>query len=52
MGDRTTESTRGIEYYAEQGVTAGSLALLHHPVLHSVRIRNHMAAEGMGEWNA
>ena len=52
MGERTTKSTRGIEYYAEQGVTAGSLALLHHPVLHSVRIRNHMAAEGIDERSA
>ena len=52
MGEHVTRAERGIDYYAERGVTAGSLALLGHPILHSVRIRNHMAAEGIGEWSA
>lgn len=52
MGERITEADRGIDYDAERGVTAGSLALVGHPIVHSVRIGNHMAAEGIGEWSA
>ncbi|MEF8807826.1 hypothetical protein [Natronomonas sp.] len=37
-----------IDSYAGADVTAGRLALLHHPVVHSVRVLNHRRAEGIG----
>ncbi|MFT4884418.1 MAG: hypothetical protein ACI8U4_001934 [Natronomonas sp.] len=36
-----------IDSYAGSDVTAGRLALLHHPVVHSVRVLNHRRAEGI-----
>ncbi|WP_336133991.1 hypothetical protein [Natronomonas amylolytica] len=37
-----------IDSYAGADVTAGRLALLHHPVVHSIRVLNHRRAEGIG----
>jgi hypothetical protein len=37
-----------IDSYAGEDVTVGRLALLHHPVVHSVRVLNHRRAEGIG----
>lgn len=37
-----------IDAYAGDDVTVGRLALLHHPVVHSVRVLNHRRAEGIG----
>lgn len=39
--------TSDIDYYASSDVTAGALALLNHPVVHSVRVLNHRRAEGI-----
>lgn len=36
----------GIEYYAEDA-SVGALTLLNHPILHAIRVRNHMWAEGI-----
>lgn len=41
------EAGPDIDYYASSDVTAGALALLHHPVIHSVRVMNHRRAEGI-----
>lgn len=42
-----TETGSDIDYYASSDVTAGALALLNHPVVHSVRVMNHRRAEGI-----
>jgi hypothetical protein len=41
------ETESDIDYYAGSNVTAGALALLQHPVIHSVRLSNHRFAEGI-----
>jgi hypothetical protein len=47
MHKRRGETGSEIEYYAASDVTAGALALLHHPVVHSTRVLNHRRAEGI-----
>ncbi len=42
-----SEGAGGLDYYADSGVTPGALTLINHPIVHGVRIRNHMIAEGM-----
>lgn len=36
------------EYYADD-VSVGALTLLNHPILHAIRVRNHMRAEGIDD---
>lgn len=47
MLGNASPSAPNVDYYAESHVTLASLTLLNHPLLHSVKIRNHMAAEGI-----
>jgi hypothetical protein len=51
MTQHRTSSVSGIEAYPDSEPTPGRLALVNHPILHSVRVRNHMAAEGIDETN-
>lgn len=47
MHKSRAETGSDIDYYASSDVTAGALALLQHPVVHSVRLMNHRRAEGI-----
>jgi hypothetical protein len=47
MHKSRAETGSDIDYYASSDVTAGALALLQHPVVHSVRVMNHRRAEGI-----
>lgn len=47
MHNSRAETGSDIDYYASSDVTAGALALLQHPVIHSVRVMNHRRAEGI-----
>lgn len=46
MTGKPVDRRGGIEYYAED-VSVGALTLLNHPVLHAIKVRNHMCAEGI-----
>lgn len=46
MTQKRTDHRGGIEYYAEEA-SVGALTLLNHPILHAIKVRNHMRAEGI-----
>lgn len=46
MTQKPVDHRGGIEYYAEDA-SVGAMTLLNHPILHAVRVRNHMRAEGI-----
>lgn len=51
MSQKGAITTRGIERYPDPGdVRPTWLALAGHPVLQSVRVRNHVLAEGIEEF--
>lgn len=48
MTQKRADRCGDVEYYAEDA-TVGALTLLNHPILHAVRVRNHMRAEGIDD---
>lgn len=49
MSEKGAISARGIDRYPETDVRPMRLALAGHPVLQSIRVRNHLLAEGIDE---